>query len=95
MNIGVAIKRLRLKRGLKQKDFAVLLGISACYLSQVENGKRKPNLGIIENISDKLNIPIPVMFWFGVDESDVGEDKKGVYKLLKPSIDAQMDSLFN
>ena len=41
-NIGKSMKHLRSNLGLSQEQVAFKLGISAAYLSRVENGKIKP-----------------------------------------------------
>lgn len=94
MNIGNAIKQLRLKRSLNQGDFANQIGITQSYLSQIERGYKKPSMEVLENMAKDLNLPLPIMFWFGVELEDIQEKKIEAYKMLKPSIDALISSLF-
>ncbi len=44
------------ERKLKQKDLAVLLGISATRLSEVMQGKRKMNMDLAKRLYEKLEI---------------------------------------
>lgn len=52
--INERIKLIRMDNHLKQKDFSELLGIPRSSLSEIENGKRSPNIEIIVRISNKL-----------------------------------------
>ena len=94
MNIGNAIKQLRLKRCLNPGDFASQVGITQAYLSQIERGHKKPSMEVLEYMAKDLNLPLPIMFWFGVELEDIEETKREAYKMLKPSIDALIGSLF-
>lgn len=94
MNIGTAIKTLRLKESLLQEEFASRIGITQTYLSQIERGHKKPSLDVLNSMANDLKLPLPLMFWFGVEESDIQENKRDAYKTLKPSIDALIGSLF-
>lgn len=40
MNLGLGLRRFREQRGLNAKDLARAVGMSASYLSEIENGKR-------------------------------------------------------
>lgn len=42
--IGEVLKRLRTIYGYKAIDMSEKLGISASYLSEIENGKKQPSL---------------------------------------------------
>ncbi len=44
------IRRMRVENGWSQKALAKNLGISACYLSQIENGNRQPS----QSLQDKI-----------------------------------------
>lgn len=88
MNLGTAIKRLRKeKTGLNQNEYAQEIGITQSYLSQLECGEKKPSVALMESIAKYHNTPLPAIFWFAVEESDVDKNKIEVYRLLKPSID--------
>jgi len=95
MDIGKAIKKLRkeLTPKLTQHEYAKIIGITQAYLSQVETGKKKPSIEVLEKISKDSNTPLPIMFWFAIDETDISEDKQEYFKLLKPSIDKMIESI--
>lgn len=94
MKIGNAIKILRLKESLLQQEFAERIGITQTYLSQIELGHKKPSMELLENMAKNLKLPLPIMFWFGMELKDIEETKVDAYKMLKPSIDAMIGSLF-
>jgi len=94
MNIGKAIRELRLRQNLNQMDFASRVGITQSYLSLIEGGHKKPSMEVLEHIADDLKAPLPILFWFAVEGSDIDETKSKAYELLKPSIDALIGSIF-
>lgn len=52
---GVALKKVRKTREVKQKELAGLLNISVPYLSQLENGKRQPSDVLERKIQEWLS----------------------------------------
>lgn len=94
MNIGKAIKELRGDICLSQKDYASRIGVTQSYLSQIENGQKKPSMELIEVISEDLGKPLAILLWFSLDESDVSDEKVEVFKVIKPSIDQLIKLLY-
>lgn len=94
MNIGKSIIVLRKERNLKQGQLAVSIGITQAYLSGIENGKKQPSLEVLENISNFFGTPIPVLFWFGIERTDIPDKKKFVFDALKPSVDKLISEMF-
>lgn len=94
MNIGDAIKELRIKMKLSQKDFSKICNISQTYLSQIENNKKIPNFNIIELISEKTMIPIPVILFLSIETKDVVKNKTELFEMLKPTIDSFINNIF-
>ena len=95
MKIGQAIRILRKNDLSKQGEFADSIGISQAYLSGIENGHKKPSLEVIQKIAESLEVPLAVLFWFGVEREDVSEDKQYIYDILKPSIDNLINEVFS
>ena len=58
MNIGKRIQEARKKAGMKQSDLAERLGVAVITIGQYERGKRKPNLGQLQDIAKVLNADI-------------------------------------
>lgn len=95
MIIGEAIKHLRKnKSGLNQKEFCKEIGITQSYLSLIEGNKKIPSMDVLNKICNYFNTPLPVLFWFSVNEEDIQDDKKDMYKILKPTIDEMINSVF-
>lgn len=55
MNIGAAIKAVRLEKNLKQNKLA---GISNTYLSDIETGRTAPSLKTLKKIMQALGVDI-------------------------------------
>ncbi len=61
---GVRLRRLRAERGLRLKDMADALGVSAAYLSALEHGRRgRPTHAMVVAICAQLGI-----IWDDADE---------------------------
>lgn len=54
----VRIRRTREQRGIKQKDFALSIGIAANTLSQYETGKRQPDPETLKLIASGLDVTV-------------------------------------
>ena len=68
MNLGDTIYNLRKNKGLAQIELAKMTGITQAYLSGIENNKREPNLSTLKKLSENLGIPLPIIFFFSLDE---------------------------
>lgn len=64
MDLGQTIKSIRKQKGLKQNQFAALCDITQAYLSQIENNLKEPNLSTLKVISNNLETPLPILFFF-------------------------------
>lgn len=53
-NLGTSIKYLRNSLGLSQEQVAFKIGVSAAYLSRVENGRLKPRSDWAEMVFNAL-----------------------------------------
>ncbi len=54
---GEKIRRLRVERGVTQKDMAQAIGVSSAYLSALEHGKRgRPSWYLIQRIINYFNV---------------------------------------
>ena len=95
MNLGQAIKELRIKKGLNQGEFALECGITQAYLSQIENNKKEPNLSTLKIISKILDTPLPVIFFKALNDEDIPNNKKEIYKTISPSLNELVSSVFS
>ncbi|MBL7136499.1 MAG: helix-turn-helix transcriptional regulator [Candidatus Marinimicrobia bacterium] len=94
MEIGQAIKKLREEKGFKQKELSDSCNITQTYLSLIENGKKKPNVNLIENIGKNLGIPIQVILFQSLTENDVDDSKKEIFRLMSPTINEFIRTVF-
>ena len=54
---GARIRQLRIERGVTQAQMAAALGVSAAYLSALENGRRgRPNWATVQKIIGYFNV---------------------------------------
>jgi HTH-type transcriptional regulator/antitoxin HipB len=49
-DIGQAIRRARKSQGLTQQDFADIVGVGVRFLSELENGKRTAEVGLVLDV---------------------------------------------
>lgn len=52
------IKEIRVQQNIPQKELAASLGIAANTLSQYENGKREPDIRMLEKLADSLCVSV-------------------------------------
>lgn len=93
MTLGQSIKSIRKEIGENQNTFAESIGIKQAYLSRIENDKSKTTLGLLERIAERAGKPLPIVFWFGIEEGDIDESKVEAFKMLKPTIDSMMNEI--
>ncbi|MDQ0318221.1 transcriptional regulator with XRE-family HTH domain [Pararhizobium capsulatum DSM 1112] len=54
---GEAMHRLRLQKGVSQKQMAAAIGVSAAYLSALEHGKRgAPSFDFLQRVAGYFNV---------------------------------------
>lgn len=54
---GEAVRRLRQRKGVSQKDMAQAIGVSPAYLSALEHGRRgKPSFDLLQRVAGYFNI---------------------------------------
>ena len=58
INKKIPLSKLRMAKGLTQKEFANIFGCSPSSVCQWESGKRTPSLAMAERISVFLDVPI-------------------------------------
>jgi XRE family transcriptional regulator, regulator of sulfur utilization len=70
--LGVAIRALRLKRGLTQEDLAHAAGVRTATISVLERGRSNPSWGTVRSIARALNVTVAQIA--RLSEEDAGED---------------------
>lgn len=94
MDLGTVIKNIRKQRKQTQEEFATSCGITQTYLSQIENNNKEPNLSTLKEISSKLNIPLPVLFFLSLDENDISPEKRKAFEIISPSVKSLINEFF-
>ena len=75
MMISETLKMLRIINGMTGKDLSKNLGISASYLSEIENGKKDPAMYLLEKYSDMFEIKLSSLLLF-IEELQADQAKK-------------------
>jgi serine/threonine-protein kinase RsbW len=68
MNVGVRLKELRNVRGISLRTLAKKVGVSASFISQVEQNKCRPSLDKLRKISEALDVPTSYLLEAEKDE---------------------------
>ena len=56
--IGASVRIYREERDLSQADLATLAEVDRSYLSQLENGKRNPSIGVLWKMAKVLRVTV-------------------------------------
>lgn len=82
--LGKTIKRLRVERGISQRDLAEDAEVTPSFLSLLENDHRRPSLIVLRRIAGALGVPEEVLIWDSVDlPSDLPEEDRRMCELAK------------
>jgi transcriptional regulator with XRE-family HTH domain len=63
-SFGTRLRAIRRTRDLSQEHFAEVLGISVDFLSLVERGINSPSFDTLEQIAERLRVPVKDLFDF-------------------------------
>ena len=74
--IHEALRLIRVFHDLKQNELAEKLKISKSYLSEIENGIKKPSLDLIEKYSSVFKTKPSVILFFSEDLTENGVKPK-------------------
>ncbi|CAN5538101.1 XRE family transcriptional regulator [soil metagenome] len=61
-NLGSRLRRVRQASGMSLREVSRQLGVSASWVSQIENGKSQPSVAMLYSISQLLNVSIDELF---------------------------------
>jgi XRE family transcriptional regulator, regulator of sulfur utilization len=95
MDLGITIKTIRQQKGIRQISLAEQCNITQTYLSQLENNVKEPNISTLRTISEKLGLPLPILFFLSLDTEDIKPEKRNAYSHLAPSIKAMIAEFFS
>ena len=89
--IGETLKRLRGIYGYSARDMSSLLGISSSYLSEIERGKKKPSLKMINCYAEIFGMRPSSLLRFSEEFDRAEYHEKGqefISKLMVKLIDS-------
>ena len=95
MDLGKTIKHIRLSKKLTQHEFAVKCGITQTYLSQIERNQKEPTLSILKAFSDKLELPLPIIFFLSLTDEDIQSKKREAFAIIGPTLNTIIYELFS
>ena len=75
--LGNTLKRLRGIYGYSAKEMSELLGISSSYLSEIENGKKKVPMDLLERYSELFGLRVSTLVRFSEDYEDAELNSAG------------------
>jgi len=80
MEIGTILKKTRLIYGMTAKELATELGLSASYLSEIENNKKVPSLDILSMYASVFDMKVSSLILLSEDfENQKSEHKSEKY----------------
>jgi transcriptional regulator with XRE-family HTH domain len=62
VQVGAHIKRLRAERGWSQPQLAVEAGVAVSAVSQIENGRRSPNVSTLDKLAEAFGVEVADFF---------------------------------
>jgi transcriptional regulator with XRE-family HTH domain len=72
LHLGRTIRLCRTQQELKQAELAERAGISTSYLCLLERDKRDPGLAVIQRLATALQLPLGVLVFLAMDQSEFG-----------------------
>ncbi|MFR6663126.1 MAG: helix-turn-helix domain-containing protein [Gemmiger sp.] len=75
--IGEVLKRTRVIYGYKASEMSAKLGISASYLSEIENNKKPPSLEILQKYADFYGIRLSSLILLSENMDEAEKSGKG------------------
>lgn len=94
MKTHEVIKLLIKNKGLNQKELCKKVGISQTAMSFILTGKTEPKTETLEKISEAVEVPIAIIKYLTLEEKDIPEHKKEIFKMLNPSMEAFIKEIF-
>jgi transcriptional regulator with XRE-family HTH domain len=61
VKLGERIRKMRLRKGMNQTEFASHSGLSRGHISEIEHGKREPGLFMLQTIAAGLDISMSAL----------------------------------
>lgn len=71
MDYAKALREVREEFGMSKRHLANLIGCDASFITHMENGRRKPSLETLEQISSALEIPMHLFILRAAEKEDL------------------------
>jgi transcriptional regulator with XRE-family HTH domain len=91
--LGQSLKLVRIYHNFSQSDACTRLDISRSYLSELESGKKKPSLEVLEKYSAVFNIPVSSILILSEHSQISSEKKSYVAKKMRRMLEWIDDTL--
>ena len=82
MSVGEQIKKVRLAKGLSQKEVVMGAGIDKAQFSRIENDKIDPSFSTIEKIAKAMGCSIAELFASAEELKDINSHDKSLMEKL-------------
>lgn len=82
LKLGSTIRQIRTKRGLTQAEAAKRARMSGSYWALIEQGLRKPNLAVVEDIAGALGVPVTILVFLASDMNELETVDRGLAERL-------------
>lgn len=86
MEIGDAIRKLRMWRELTQKELAQRIGVSANALCAIELNRSFPGKDTITKVCRELGVPVGYLLFFVLEEKEIPQDKRELFRILREDL---------
>lgn len=86
MEIGDAIRKLRMWREVTQKELAQRIGISANALCAIELNRTFPGKDTITKVCRELGVPVGYLLFFVLEEKEIPQDKRELFRILREDL---------
>ena len=75
LNLAHAIRSLRLRNGMSQRQLALRMAVPRTYVSKIENEKATPTLSSLERLARALEVSVPILLSGGERsrQEEIGE----------------------
>jgi transcriptional regulator with XRE-family HTH domain len=84
--LNEALRLIRVYHDLRQSEAAEKLGVSNSYLSEIESGKKKPSLDLVEKYAEAFQIPVSSILFFSENMNKAGTFEKARGTIAKKII---------
>jgi transcriptional regulator with XRE-family HTH domain len=94
MNVGKAIREIRNKSKMNQREFAAIIGVSQTALSQIESGVSQPTDKTLESVAKHFHTSLDVIKLAGLEvDNDIPKDRQDLFNELFPDFAEKVASM--